>query len=454
MTLAILSNSSSSPLRPPEGSRTIDFAGDIGVLAVTTRRHSAASSHGRAIAYHALMGRLNTGEWLDRNLVWRVAMINAAIGAAMLLFLTVTATGTVDVYGRPLGTDFSVFWNAGHLANGGQAPAAWDPNVLNATAHRTHGADVGDSAWLYPPVFLLIASPLAALPYVPALILWQVLSLAALAAALCCILPDRRAVLVALASPLTPLVLTHGQNAFLTAALLGGGLALLGRMPWRSGGLLGCLLYKPQLGIILAPALLFTRNWRAIVAAGVTASLLGLLSLAIWGPDAWAAFLGSLRLGRGFMELGAVGFHKSASLFAMTRQWGAGVGLSYGVQAIGMVAALVVVWRLREADADVRSAGVCAAVALSTPYLLDYDMATVGIGAAFLYAAGARTQFLPYERSALALVWIAPWFSRPAAQFLTVPLGPIVMILLAALALRRAAVRSSPSRHSRAASAP
>jgi hypothetical protein len=392
------------------------------------------------------MERLKSGAWLDRQLVGRVALFNAAVGAAMLLFLLMTTRGTVDLYGRPLGTDFSVFWNAGLLANEGHAPSAWDPNVLNALAHRTHAADVGDSAWLYPPVFLFVASPLAALPYVPALILWQLVSLAAVAAALFAILGDRRAVLVALASPLTPLVLSHGQNAFLTAALLGSGLAILRRRPLPAGAMLGGLVYKPQLAIILAPVLVVTRSWRVLFAAALSALALCALSLLIWGAESWRAFAASLRLGRGFMEMGAVGFYKSASLFAMARQWGAGVPLSYAVQAIGLAASLLLIWRLRDAEARVRAAGACAAVALSTPYLLDYDMATVGIGAAFLYAAAARSEFFSYERSALAFIWVAPWFARPAAQYLALPLGPIAMVLLAVLAVRRAALRSSPSR--------
>ena len=69
---------------------------------------------------------------------------------------------------------------------------------------------------------------------------------------------------------------------------------------------------------------------------------------------------------------------------------------------------------------------------------MDYDMAAVGVGAAFLYAVAHRDGFMPYERSALAFIWAAPWFSRPAAELLTVPLGPIASVMLLAITLRRA----------------
>jgi hypothetical protein len=121
----------------------------------------------------------------------------------------------------------------------------------------------------------------------------------------------------------------------------------------------------------------------------------------------------------------------------MTRLWGGSVGAGYAAQLAGIVAALLLIWRSAGNGTNFRAAAVCAAAALSTPYLFDYDMAVVGIGAAFLYAEARRSGFLPYEGSALAFIWIAPWFSRPAAQYLALPLGPAAMLLLAWLAWRR-----------------
>jgi hypothetical protein len=175
-----------------------------------------------------------------------------------------------------------------------------------------------------------------------------------------------------------------------------------------------------------------------LISAAITATALIGLSLILWGPSSWRAFFDSLSIGRVYMEQGAVGFYKSASLFAMMRQWGASLPFSYVVQAAGAVAALFVLWRARSASGNVRAATVCAAAALSTPYLVDYDMAVVGLGGVFLYAEAKRNGFLPYERSVLAFIWIAPWFSRPAGELLMLPLGPVAMALLAWVAVRRA----------------
>jgi len=378
------------------------------------------------------------GSWLTRQRVGAFATISALIGAGMLLFLWFARTGTVDWFGTPVGSDFTAFWHGGRLANAGEAARVWDLAALNAEVQATHGV-IFPTAWIYPPVVLLVFTPIAALPYLPALFVWQASSLTAIGLLLRSILQDRRALFVALASPLTPMVLAGGQNAFMTAALLGGGLIWLDRRPGLAGGFFGSLLYKPQLALMIAPLILFTRSWRTLVAGAITVVALVLLSLILWGPDAWVVFFDSLRLGRvDIMEEGVTGYFKSASLFALARQWGASVDVAYAIQACGALAGMWAIWLVRAAPSRVRAAVVCAGAALSTPYLFDYDMAVVGVGAAFLYAEGVRTRFLTYEKSALAYIWATPWVTRSAAEILALPLSQVAMILLFCLAVRRA----------------
>ena len=385
------------------------------------------------------MGKLTSGAWLTRE---RVTIYAAASGLGALVLLgglLLTSHGTVDAFGRPVGTDFSVFWNAGRMALGGHAADAWNPQLLNSAARHFHGHDVPDSAWLYPPVFLFVACALALLPYVAALICWQLVSLALAGITAHLVLQDRRATLIALTCPLSAMVLGHGQNSFLTMTLLGLGLLSIDRKPLVAGALFGALIYKPQLALMLAPLLLFGRHWQIMLAAMISALLLSGASALLWGTESWLAFFGSLHFGRTYMEQGLVPFWKSAGLFAMARSWGANVQLAYFVQTIGLVGALILLWRIRHAAAAVRNAGACAAIALSTPYLLDYDMVIVALGAAFLYRdATLSDNFLPGERNALAFIWFAPWFARPAEQFLTLPFGPVATLLLAWMALRRA----------------
>lgn len=384
------------------------------------------------------MELLSSGVWLTVSRVRAIATISGVLGAAMIAYLALAGEGTLDPFGQPIGTDFSAFWHAGRIANGGNPASAWKLEALNAAVQATHSGSDFRTAWVYPPVFLLIAAPLAALPYLPALFLWQALSVVVIAVALGAILKDRRAVLVCLASSLTPMVLAHGQNAFLTAGVLGLGLVSLTQRRAAGAGAFGGLVYKPQLALQLAPLLLFTRNWLALATAGISAMLLIGISVCLWGLEAWIAFSESTAASRHFMEEGSVGFHKSASLFSIARLWGAPLLPAYALQAAGAVAGIALLWRLRSAPAFLLYAGACAAVGLSTPYLLDYDVAVTGIGAAFLYAEARRSGFLTYERTILAYIWAAPWFARKATEVAGLPLLPVSTLLLALFALRRA----------------
>jgi hypothetical protein len=308
---------------------------------------------------------------------------------------------------------------------------------------------------MYPPIFLLLIAPLAQLPYLVALAVWQLGSLFGVALALRVVLGNRRAIFIAMASPLSAMTLANGQNAFLTAGLLSAGLALLKRRPVLAGMLLAGLSFKPQLALVIVPLLLLTGNWRAVIAATGTIALLSGISLVLWGPQSWLAFLHASGVARFLLETGDYGLEKSASLFSMMRQWGAPLSLSYTVQLFGALSAILLIWKMRRSPLYLLYATVCGGVALTTPYLMDYDMASVGVGAAFFYAFVRGGEYLPYERSALAFIWAAPWFSRPAAEVLTLPLGPIATLLLLALVVRRASIAApltaSPSHHSHAA---
>ena len=83
-----------------------------------------------------------------------------------------------------------------------------------------------------------------------------------------------------------------GQNAFLTLALLLGGVGLLGRRDFAAGAILGLLSYKPQLALMVPVALLAARHWRALAGAAVSASFAVALSAATFGLAPWWDWLG------------------------------------------------------------------------------------------------------------------------------------------------------------------
>lgn len=406
---------------------------------------------------------LPDGDWLTRERVKVVAALSLAVTVLVLGYLVATATGTLDRFGRPLGTDFSNVWSAGQMALEGRAAEAWDWAAHHRVQRKIHdSASVPFFGWHYPPPFLLVASLLALLPYVAALAFWQASTLGVAATVLRSIVPERTALLAGLGAPVVFICLGHGHNGFLTAALLAGGLLLLDRRPLVAGLLLGCLVYKPQFALLIPPLLLVMGRWRAIAGAALSSGALIGLTLLIWGWPVWQAFLDSLPLTRTIViESGATGWHKIQSPFGMIRMWGGGLGPAYAVQTVATVASIgLVLWLARCGKAAERNAAATAAALLSTPYVLDYDFVVLGMGIAFLAADGLRRGFLSWEKSLLALVWLTPLVARTTAELTLLPLGQASAIAILALAVRRAVVldgarlplRSSPFRHSHGAS--
>jgi hypothetical protein len=398
------------------------------------------------------MGAISTGAWLTHDRVIRTALLACATSLVCLAWLFGWSHGTLDPAGLPLGTDFSEVWTAGRIALSGHAADVWSlPKHIAVQQQFHHTAHVDVYGWHYPPPFLLIASALALLPYLPALFMWQAVTLSAFAMLMWRLVPRWETPLLVVAAPVTLVCVTHGQNGFLTALLLGGGLALLERRPVLAGLLLGCLIYKPQFALIVPPLLLLTRNWRAIAGAFASAILLTSLTLVIWGWPVYQAFLESIPLSRALVvEQGAPGWYKIVSPFAAMRMWGGSVALAYVAQSAVSATALAAVAFLSFRDnIALRNAAVTAAALVSTPYALDYDLVVLGLALVWLWTDGEENGFLDWERSLMALVWIAPLFARQLAQLTLVPLGLATVLIMLAIPVRRSLVRASPFRRSR-----
>src|SRR6516225_5841230 len=95
--------------------------------------------------------------------------------------------------------------------------------------------------------------------------------------------------LIAAAFPAVFVNVGHGQNGFVTAALLGGALHWLDRKPWIAGILIGLLAYKPQFGVLIPLALLAGQRWSCIGAATATVAGLIAISLLTLGEGVWHA---------------------------------------------------------------------------------------------------------------------------------------------------------------------
>jgi alpha-1,2-mannosyltransferase len=397
---------------------------------------------------HAIWQRFGTGAWLTLSRIRGYSIIVLVVYCAASALWIASAHNLVDRNNKPIGTDFSNVYAAGILADSGKPEAAYDWPSEHAVEQSLFGQDTPFFGWHYPPQFLMVAAVLAFVPYGWALALWMATTLSAYVAMIRAILPQPAAVLAALAYPAVFVNLGHGQNGFLTTALLGGALVFMDQRPVVSGVLIGLLAYKPQFGVLLPVVLIASGRWTVVGAAVCTVLATCAATMALFGTKVWIAFQASAGLTRRIvLEEGSTGWEKIQSAFSTARMWGGSVDLAYAVQgalALSVAAGLVWLWR-SEASFNLKASALAVAALLATPYVLDYDLMLLAVAIAFYVRHGLTRGFQHFEISLLAFVWIVPLFSRPLAGVTGIPLGLIAQVVLLVVVFRRAWREVSPS---------
>jgi hypothetical protein len=370
-----------------------------------------------------------------------IELIAIALVIAQAVYLLASygqGTWIIGADGKGIASDFVNVWAAGKLALQGAPAAAYDWPIHKSIEEFAVGHRFGGYfGWHYPPPFLGIAALLALLPYGASYTLWVFATLPIYVAMVRAIIAEQGAVLLALACPALLSNFVVGQNGFLTAGLMGGALLLIERRPLAAGALIGLLTYKPHIGLLIPIVLAASGHWRVFFSAAVTAALMALVSLVVFGSATWLAFFHSIaHTSQAFLSDGWANFGKLQTLFGLTRALGGGETLAWTLQAtLALVSALVVslIWRGRS-SLEIKAAALATGAMLATPYLYTYDLVVLAVPLAFLYRLGRRDGFLSYEAggigAACALIASFP--------FVTLPVGFVAVLIVAALMLRRA----------------
>jgi Glycosyltransferase family 87 len=348
----------------------------------------------------------------------------------------------LDAAGHPVVNDFIVFWVAAHLALKGAALAAYSASA----EHAAELAAIGHSyhqvlGWSYPPLFLMVVTLPARLPYVTAFIAWGVVTLALYASTVAAITKRYVAFMVACALPWALVELILGQNGFLTAAVIGLALLHLETRPIVSGMLLGFLSYKPQFGILIPLALAAGGYWRVFGWAAFGTLAWNGLAGAIFGFETYPAFLHALSTAAGTHLIRSdLGWAKLQSVYGFARVLGAPAVAAWSMQAlVSASAALGVVfcWRSRNTPFGLKAAFLATATLLATPYVLYYDVPVLAIAGAFLFRERSFDRFELALMTAVAPFLFAPFLpgfeAVPAALMATVAMGALTVRRLHAL---------------------
>ena len=344
--------------------------------------------------------------------------------------------------GQIVGRDFVIFWGAATLLWRGDVLMLFDSTAFLPALDQIFGQKLAFNSFPYPPNSIFLIWPLGLLPYGAALPLWLGGTFVFLAALL------RRAqigwfgIVALLLSPSSVVNLCSGQNGYLSAALLCGGLLLLQRRPGIAGCLIALLTFKPQLGLMLPLLLIAGRYWRGFIAASLGVVLLIAATLPVVGIEGWLLYFGtSMKQQIDFLQHGSGFFQQMSPTYFMTvRLMGGELATAWAAQAVvAIVVAGAGIWVFRQNVArDLKVAVILSATALFSAYLLNYDLVIVPV--AILLAARSAAWHWS-EQGVFFLAWIAPLL----AVLPLPPLGALFLSLLFLVLLRKTIVMATTS---------
>jgi hypothetical protein len=304
-----------------------------------------------------------------------------ATQAVVVLSLANAAAQVVRAVNGAASTDFLAFVTGARLS-GRDAACLYCPGAQAATqAAITGGHGSGLNAFVNLPAVAVVMRPLAALPLRAGLSIFLALSLAGLAVSAmemrrwlpAAMDPRLRAALIV--GPILSLScgqgLALGQLDAVLLPFLAGAVGLLarGRRPLLAGMLLSVLVAKPQLVLMVGPALVAAGAWGALAGLGLGAAGWLASSLALVGPHGLAAWW--RLVGQSSPQV------LSKSLPGIVQDMtGRPAGAFVAAALLSLVGLAVLCWargRLRGHPAEAAGLGVALSLAVA-PHLLPGDL--------------------------------------------------------------------------------
>lgn len=230
-----------------------------------------------------------------------------------------------------------------------------------------------------------MSAPLAHLSYGWALALWWFFT--AIIYCVCCygiwrLCPNLHdfggtVALVALAFPAFFHLIAWGQTSALALACFTVGFLLLrGQREFAAGLALGCLIFKPQLGLAAVVVSVFTGRWKLLAGAALSAAAEIAVGVAYYGVDPFRSWLRTLWHVPGLLtsfEPRLYQTHCLRTFWSMLVPWsGVALGL-YVVSAAVVLMWTIALWR-RQEPLSLKYSALLLATVLVSPHLTVYDL--------------------------------------------------------------------------------
>ncbi|MGH7761284.1 MAG: glycosyltransferase family 87 protein [Candidatus Dormibacteraceae bacterium] len=356
-----------------------------------------------------------------RRRVWPA--VGLLVGVILIGFDLIFAAGTyVSQYA--VRNDFRLAYGAATVGIRSGYSHLYDLGAQKL-AIESLGTGFNPQPFISPPPLAWLATPLLVLPFEAALILWTVLLLACLGLTWYLLAPGTgmaRASHLALLLGVFPVafgVMVGQPGAWVAAAVASAWWLMRHNRTVWAGVVLSLIVLKPQLALLVPLSLLMSGHARTFGAWLVATLLIGLVVLALLGPDGVARYRDVLA-------------QTQTSDWDITRRYSISGPLGLGsiltvTQVVVVAVTLLAAWRRRASGPELPMAAGIVGSLLVTPYLGFQDFLML-ILAGWLVMRGGATSW----QGALLVVGYA--LLQLSLVVLAIPILLAEAVLLASLA--------------------
>jgi len=374
-----------------------------------------------------------------------IAVCAAVLFALCVSYIMLLQSGAVRIQQ----SDLLVYYSASHLVLAGHGSAIYSfPTLKAVEASLLHSLLLvrSEAVFLYPPFVALALTPLAAVGYSAAYLLWFILNCLLLVGVLVALnryVQLRRSgsiLLVVAGASFFPVFATLAQgqvSVLLLAVLTASFLALRSQREGWAGALLALALIKPPYVLPFLLLLLVQGRWRALASFCATAAALAVLPMAVLGPSINQNYLHLLRQAAGWHTTTG-GFSPQANqnlagFFQLLFAAPVATILQWAFSAAALAAVAVIAHRRR--PVDLPFAGATVAALLVNPHVLVHDLSLLLIPAA-IAIRHARAQGLTLWLL-LTAGYVVALAGIPLSNWIPVQLSVLVMVALLLWLLRQ-----------------
>ena len=354
----------------------------------------------------------------------------------------VATPGFRDRNGNLKGTDFLHLYTLGSVAAAHRGADLYDMNAQAVLAAQRVPEAAGIRYLpLYPPQVSVFLAPLARLPYGWALLVWWCGS--AVVYGICCYCiwracPNLRnyggtVALLAIAFPAFFHLIAWGQTSAAALACFTLMYFLLrDKRDFLAGLVLGCLIFKPQLGLAAAIVFVSIGAWRTVLGAVVSAAAQLSVGVFYYGTEPLRQWMYVLRNVGQVLPLLEPKLYQTHSLRTFWSMLVPGEVSSLGpyiLSAMVVLAFTIACWTRGSGSLPLRYSSLLLTTVLVAPHLTVYDL--VILAPAFILLADwlvgqPRTPSTRWLGTLLYLVYMLPLLG-PFARWTHVQLSVVAM---------------------------